>query len=133
MNTIFMRMAVYGWRHKVNKILLQKKILLPRAILTPSEGQATNILRFTVFYSYFYKKYCINVEYCLPAGEEGICVNTWETQHYFISEHGRKTQKRDVNALQTANILLDVLIKNINTVQSNSILDGIVKRAEITD
>lgn len=117
----------------MNKILLQKKILLPRAILTPSEGQTTNILRFTVFYSYFYKKYCISVEYCLPAGEEGICVNTWETQHYFISKHGRKTQKRDVNALQTANILLDVLIKNINTVQSNSILDGIVKRAEITD
>ena len=133
MSTIFMRMAVYGWRHKMNKILLQKKILLPRAILTPSEGQTTNILRFTVFYSYFYKKYCISVEYCLPAGEEGICVNTWETQHYFISKHGRKTQKRDVNALQTANILLDVLIKNINTVQSNSILDGIVKRAEITD
>lgn len=117
----------------MDRILLQKKILLPRAILTPSEGQATNILRFTVFYSYFYKKYCISVEYCLPAGEEGICVNTWETQHYFISEHGRKTQKRDVNALQTANILLDVLIKNINTVQSNGILDGIVKRAEITD
>lgn len=117
----------------MNKILLQKKILLPRAILTPSEGQATNILRFTVFYSYFYKKYCISVEYCLPAGEEGICVNTCETQHYFISKHGRKTQKRDVNALQTANILLDVLIKNINTVQSNSILDGLVKTAEITD
>ena len=132
MNTIFMRMAVYGWRHNMNKILLQKKILLPRAILTPSEGQATNILRFTVFYSYFYKKYCISVEYCLLAGE-GICINTRETQHYFISKHGRKTQKRDVNALQTANILLDVLIKNINTVQSNSIFDGLVKEAKITD
>lgn len=117
----------------MDKILLQKKILLPNAILTPSENKPTNILRFTVFYSYFYRKYCISVEYCLPVGEEGICVNTWETQHYFISEHGRKTQKRDITALQLSEILLDVLIKNINTVQGNSILDGIVKRATITD
>ena len=118
---------------KMNKILLQKKILLPKAILTPSEGEVTNILQFTVFYSYFYRKYCISVEYCIPVGEKGTCVNTWETQHYFISEYGRKTQKRDVRALQTANILLDVLIKNINTVQSNSIFDGIFKEATITD
>lgn len=117
----------------MDKILLQKKILLPNAILTPSEKEVTNILRFTVFYSYFYKKYCISVEYCILVGEEGICVNTWETQHYFISEHGRKTQKRDVRALQIANILLNVLIKNINTVQGNSILDGIVKEATITN
>ena len=117
----------------MNKILLQKKILLPNAILTPSEKEVTNILRFTVFYSYFYKKYCISIEYCLPAGEKGICVNTWETQHYFISEHGRKTQKRDVNALRIAYILLDVLTKNINTVQGNSIFDGLVKEAEITN
>lgn len=118
---------------KMNKILLQKKILLPNAILTPSEKEVTNILRFTVFYSYFYKKYCISIEYCLPAGEEGICVNTWETQHYFISKYGRKTQKRDITALQLSEILLDVLIKNINTVQGNSILDDIVKEAKITD
>lgn len=118
---------------KMDKILLQKKILLPNAILTPSEKEVTNILQFTVFYSYFYKKYCISVEYCLPVGEKGICVNTWETQHYFISEHGRKTQKRDITALQLSKILLDVLIKNINTVQGNSILDGIVKEAKITN
>lgn len=118
---------------KMNKILLQKKILLPNAILTPSEKEVTNILRFTVFYSYFYKKYCISVEYCLPVGEKRICVNTWETQHYFISEYGRKTQKRDITALQLSEILLNVLIKNINTVQGNSILDGIVKEAKITD
>lgn len=117
----------------MDKILLQKKILLPNAILTPSEKEVTSILRFTVFYSYFYKKYCISVEYCIPVGEKGICVNTRETQHYFISEYGRKTQKRDVKALQIANILLDVLIKNINTVQSNSIFDGIFKEAQITD
>lgn len=117
----------------MDRTLLQKKILLPKAILTPSEGEVTNILRFTVFYSYFYRKYCISVEYCIPVGEKGTCVNTWETQHYFISEHGRKTQKRDVKALQTANILLDVLIKNINTVQGNSIFDGIFKEAQITD
>lgn len=117
----------------MDKILLQKKILLPNAILTPSEKEVTNILQFTVFYSYFYKKYCISVEYCLPVGEKGICVNTWETQHYFISEYGRKTQKRDITALQLSEILLDVLIKNINTVQGNSILDGIVKEAKITD
>lgn len=118
---------------KMDKILLQKKILLPNAILTPSEKEVTNILRFTVFYSYFYKKYCISVEYCLPVSEKGICVNVEETQHYFISEHGRKTQKRDITALQLSKILLDVLIKNINTVQGNSILDGIVKEAKITN
>ncbi len=115
------------------KALLKNSILQPKAILTPSEREVTNILQFTVFYSYFYRKYCISVEYCLPAGEKGICINTWETQHYFISEHGRKTQKRDVRALRIANILLDVLIKNINTVQSNSIFDGLVKEATITN
>ena len=117
----------------MDRILLQKKILLPKAILTPSEGEVTNILQFTVFYSYFYKKYCISVEYCIPVGEKGTCVNTWETQHYFISKYGRKTQKRDITALQLSEILLDVLIKNINTVQGNSILDGIVKEATITN
>ena len=117
----------------MDRTLLQKKILLPKAILTPSDGEVTNILRFTVFYSYFYRKYCISVEYCIPVGEKGICVNTCETQHYFISEYGRKTQKRDVKALQTANILLDVLIRNINTVQGNSIFDGLVKEAIITN
>lgn len=117
----------------MNKILLQKKILLPKAILTPLEGEVTNILRFTVFYSYFYRKYCISVEYCVPVGEKGICVNVGETQHYFISEYGRKTQKRDITALQLSEILLDVLIKNINTVQGNSIFDGIFKEAQITD
>lgn len=116
----------------MDKILIKEKILLPNAILTPENKEVTNFLQYTLFYSYFYKQYIVTVEYYVPCGEQGGTVSVVETQYYFIGEVGRKTKKRDNNAVKIAGLLLSAVFKNINTQQAASILDGIVKVPEIT-